>query len=67
MNCFDVYKILDNALESYLDSIALLEDPTDNQRKEYELIKFWKPSSPDDKVEEILKSLVFSERNEQED
>lgn len=65
MNCYDVYRILDGALEAFLDSIALMEDPTEKDRKEYEMVNFWKPTKPDEKLEKLLKSLEFSEPDEQ--
>ena len=49
-----------------MDSIVLKEDPTDEERKKYEYIKYWKPSTPDDEVKKILESLVFSHKDEQE-
>ena len=65
LTAYDLYNYLNAALEFYMDSIAVKEDPTDEERKKYEYIKYWKPSSPDDSVKEILKSLVFSNKDKQ--
>ena len=59
MTAYDLYHYLDIVIECYLDSILLKEDPTEKERKEYEYIKYWRPSKPDAEVEKILKSIVF--------
>jgi len=66
MTAYDIYKYLDAAIEFYLNSIAVKEEPTDEERKQYEYIKYWRPSQPDVEVENILKSLVFSNKGKQE-
>lgn len=67
MNCFDVYRILEASLETYLDSIAIIEDPTDEERKNYEDLNDWMPAKPDENLVKILKSLNFTtEQNGQE-
>ena len=48
MTAYDLYYFLNNAIESYIDYILLKEDPTDEERKNYERIKYWRPSEPDD-------------------
>lgn len=59
MTAYDLYHYLDTVIECYLDCIAIKEDPTEKERKEYEYIKYWRPSKPDVEVEKILKSIVF--------
>ena len=65
LTAYDLYQYLDSAIEFYLDSIAIKEDPTKEERQQYEYIKFWRPSKPDVEVENILKSLVLSNKGEQ--
>lgn len=59
MTAYNLYSVLNQVLDSYMDSILLKEDPTEAERKNYEYIKFWRPSAPDNSVEEILKSISF--------
>lgn len=66
LTAYDLYRYLDNAIEYYMDSIAIQEDPTDEQRKQYEYIKYWRPSVPDTEVEKILKSLVLNNKDKNE-
>lgn len=67
MNCFDVYRVLEAGLENYLDSIAMIEEPTDEERKNYEDLNDWMPVKPDENLVRILKSITFAtEHNEQE-
>ena len=66
LTAYDLYRYLDSAIEFYMDSIALQEDPTDEQRKQYEYIKYWRPSVPDIEVEKILKSLVLGNKDKDE-
>ncbi len=61
MSCFDVYRILFGAINSYMDAILIKEDPTDAERKEYEELKYWIDSAkPNDMVIEIFKKLNFA-------
>ena len=62
ITAYDLYRYLD----FYMDSIAIKEDPTELERKQYELIKFWRPSTPDVDVKNILKSLVLSNKETDE-
>jgi hypothetical protein len=64
LTAYDLYCYLDAAIEFYLDSIAIKEDPTDEERTRYEYIKYWRPSKPDVEVENILKSLAFTNKEE---
>jgi len=66
ITAYDLYRYLDSALDFYMDSIAIKEDPTELERKQYELIKFWRPSRPDVDVKNILKSLVLSNKETDE-
>ncbi len=66
LTAYDLYRYLDSAIEYYMDSIAIQEDPTDEQRKQYEYIKYWRPSVPDAEVEKILKSLVLNNKDKDE-
>ena len=66
LTAYDLYRYLDSAIEYYMDSIAIQEDPTDEQRKQYENIKYWRPSVPDTEVEKILKSLVLNNKDKNE-
>ena len=66
ITAYDLYRYLDSALDFYMDSIAIKEDPTELERKQYELIKFWRPSTPDVDVKNILKSLVLSNKETDE-
>lgn len=66
LTAYDLYRYLDSAIEYYMDSIAIQEDPTDEQRKQYEYIKYWRPSIPDAEVEKILKSLVLNNKDKDE-
>lgn len=66
LTAYDLYRYLDSAIEYYMDSIAIQEDPTDEQRKQYEYIKYWRPSVPDTEVEKILKSLVLNNKDKNE-
>ena len=59
MTAYDLYRYLDAALNLYTDSILLREDPTELERKNYEAIKYWRPSMPDDLVKNILTSIVL--------
>jgi hypothetical protein len=63
---YDLYRYLDAAIEYFLDSIAIKEDPTKEEREQYENMKFWRPSTPDDNIKEILESLVLSNKEKQE-
>ena len=65
MTAYDLYSYLNAAIEFYLDSIAIKEDPTDEERTQYEYLDYWKPSQPDIKVEKILKSIVLVNKGEQ--
>ena len=66
LTAYDLYRYLDSAIEYYMDSIAIQEDPTDEQRKQYEYIKYWRPSEPDAEVKKILKSLVLNNKDKNE-
>lgn len=66
ITAYDLYRYLDIALEYYMDSIAIKEDPSDSERKEYELIKFWRPSMPDIDVKKILESIVLNRKEKDE-
>lgn len=68
MTIYDLYCYLDAALNVYMDSILIKEDPTEEERKEYEYLKYWKPSEPDEKVINILKSvqLTSGDKNKSE-
>jgi len=66
LTAYDLYRYLDSAIEYYMDSIAIQEDPTDEQRKQYEYIKYWRPSVPDNEVKKILKSLVLNNKEKNE-
>lgn len=66
MTAYDLYRYFEAALDYYMDSIAIKEDPTDKERKQYENIKYWRPSAPDDEVKEILESIVFASNQENE-
>ena len=59
MTAYDLYRYLDVVLDVYTDSILIKEDPTEKERKEYQYIKYWRPSKPDTEVEKILKSIIF--------
>ena len=63
LTAYDIYRYLESALDYYMDSIAIQEDPTEEERKDYECIKYWRPSIPDQKVKEILSSIVFNGKN----
>lgn len=60
MNCFDVYRILSGAINSYMDAILIKEDPTEIERKNYEYLKYWRPSEPDEHIKDILTSIEFT-------
>lgn len=60
MTAYDLYCYLDAAINLHQDAILLREDPTEQERKDYEMLKFWRPSVPDVDVENILKSIVLS-------
>lgn len=64
ITAYDLYRYLNAALDFYMDSIAIKEDPSESERKQYELIKFWRPSEPDIDVKNILKSLVLNNNKE---
>lgn len=66
MTAYDLYRYLDSALDFYMDSIAIKEDPSELERKQYELIKFWRPSRPDVDIKNILESLVLSNKETDE-
>jgi len=57
MTAYNIYQCLNIMLDNYMDSILLKEDPTELERKDYEYIKYWRPSEPDDKVINILKNI----------
>lgn len=57
MTAYDLYRYLNAALDVYTDSILLKEDPTETERKNYEYIKYWRPSEPDELVKNILVSI----------
>lgn len=57
MTAYNIYQCLNIMLDNYMDSILLKEDPTELERKDYEYIKYWRPSEPDDKVISILKNI----------
>lgn len=59
MTAYDLYRYLNAALDLHQDAILLLEDPTESQRKEYDILKFWRPSTPDTDVKKILESIVI--------
>jgi len=68
MNCFDIYRFLSAAINSYMDSILIKEDPTDNEKKQYEELKYWlSAAEPNDKVVDILKSLEINTKREEEE
>lgn len=60
MTAYDLYRYLDAALNVYTDSILLKEDPTESERKNYEYVKYWRPSEPDSIVKNILSSIELS-------
>ena len=66
LTAYDLYCYLNAALDVYMDSIALQEDPTEEERKHYDYIKFWRPSTPDEEVKKILESLVFTNKDDNE-
>ena len=68
MTIYDLYCYFNAALDVYMDSILVKEDPTEKERKEYEYIKYWRPSQPDEEVIKILKSveLTSGEKNKSE-
>lgn len=57
MTAYDLYRYLNAALDVYTDSILLKENPTETERKNYEYIKYWRPSEPDKLVKNILVSI----------
>ena len=59
MTAYDLYRYLNAALDVYTDSILIKEDPTETERKNYEYIKYWRPSEPDELVKNILTSIVL--------
>ena len=59
MTAYDLYCILNQVLDAYTDSILLKEDPTETERKNYDYIKYWRPSVPDTSVKDILTSISF--------
>lgn len=59
MTAYNLYHILNEVLDAYMDSILLKEDPTEAERKNYEYIKYWRPSEPDPFVKDILNSISF--------
>lgn len=61
MTAYDLYSYLNAAIDFYMDSIAIKEEPTEQERKQYECIKYWRPSQPDSEVKSILESLVLTE------
>lgn len=68
LTAYDLYRYLDVAIDFYMDAIAIKEEPTEEERKKYEYIKYWRPSTPDTEVKDILNSLVFSDKdNKQKD
>lgn len=60
MTAYDLYRYLDAVLNVYSDSILIKEDPTEIEKKNYEYIKYWRPSEPDDHVKNILTSIEFT-------
>ena len=66
MTAYDLYRYFESALDFYMDSIAIKEDPTEEERKKYEYIKYWRPSAPDGEVKKILESIVFAGKKENE-
>lgn len=68
MTAYDLYRYLNAVLDVYSDSILIKEDPTEIERKNYEYIKYWRPSEPDILVKEILESIKLptGEKSEQE-
>lgn len=66
MTAYDLYRYFEAALDFYMDSIAIKEDPTEKERKQYDYIKYWRPSAPDDEVKEILNSIVFTSKQDNE-
>ena len=66
MTAYEIYQYLNSAIEYFLNSIAIKEDPTDEERKQYEYIKYWRPSQPDNEVKKILESLVLSNKGNNE-
>ena len=67
MTAYDLYRYLNAVLDVYTDSILVKEDPTELERKNYEYIKYWRPSEPDELVKDILTSIVLptGEKSEQ--
>ena len=67
MTAYDLYRYFNAALDVYTDSILIKEDPTELERKNYEYIKYWRPSEPDELVKNILTSIVLptGEKSEQ--
>lgn len=59
MTAYDLYCYLDAAIDLHQDAILLKEDPTEQERKDYDMIKFWRPSDPDVDVKNILKSIII--------
>ena len=59
MTAYNLYCILNQVLDNYSDSILLKEDPSEAERKNYEYIKYWRPSVPDSSVKNILTSISF--------
>lgn len=57
MTAYDLYRYLNAVLDVYSDSILVKEDPTEIERKNYEYIKYWRPSEPDLLVKNILTSI----------
>lgn len=57
MTAYNIYQCLNIMLDNYMDSILLKEDLTELERKNYEYIKYWRPSEPDEKVINILKNI----------
>ena len=66
LTAYNLYCYLESALDFYMDSIAIKEDPTDEERKQYEYIKYWRPSQPDKEVKKILESLVLNDKGNNE-
>jgi len=59
MTAYDLYCALNQVLDIYSDSILLKEDPSEAERKNYEYVKYWRPSVPDSSVKDILTSISF--------
>lgn len=57
MTAYDLYRYFNAVLDIYMDSILIKEDPTELERKNYEYIKYWRPSEPDSSVKDILSSI----------